>query len=125
MSNTKLHAAMEQIKAILQQHDITGSIVLHTPGFTECFFHVDASFSCAKIKGSDMYLNAKLAADFEGDTKAWAKQVRDTTEMFHGFVVGTHRQHANCMDILTQIKHAVKVDLEQIQHSPYSNQPAY
>lgn len=46
----KLKKAMAEILAILDKHDINGSVVLHSPGYGEHFMKVDASYSCAKIE---------------------------------------------------------------------------
>lgn len=45
----KLKKAMDEILAVLNKHDINGSIILHSPGFGEHFMKIDASYSCAKI----------------------------------------------------------------------------
>lgn len=46
----KLKRVMEDIKAILKEEDIAGTVVLHTPGFSEFLLKIDPSYSCAFIE---------------------------------------------------------------------------
>jgi hypothetical protein len=57
----KLKVVMEEIKKILSDNDITGFVVLHTPGFSEYLNHVEASYSCAKVtdNGIEFKLSSK------------------------------------------------------------------
>ena len=43
----KLKTAAEEIKEILNKHDIAASMVLHTPGHGEFLNHILTSYSCA------------------------------------------------------------------------------
>jgi hypothetical protein len=55
----KLKKAMEEIKAVLNKHDIAASVILHTPGFTEYLNHVDTSYSCVTIEGNKLRIQTK------------------------------------------------------------------
>jgi|SRR6185437_106134 len=55
----KLKIAMEEIKEILNKHDIAGFIILHTPGFSEYLNHLMASYSCAKVMPDGIRLKLK------------------------------------------------------------------
>lgn len=55
----KLKKAMEDIKSILKKYDIAGSIVLHTPGFSEYLNHIDTSYSCAKMENGGIRIRSK------------------------------------------------------------------
>jgi hypothetical protein len=57
----KLKKAMEQIKKLLTENDITGLVILHTPGFSEYLNHCTASYSCAKPDASGIRLELKAA----------------------------------------------------------------
>ena len=57
----KLKKAMKQIKAVLDEHDIAGSVVLHTPGFGEHFIKLDPSYSAMKIKDEALHIRVKEA----------------------------------------------------------------
>lgn len=46
----KLKKAMQEVRQVLEEHDIAGSVVLHTPGFSEYLIHISPSYSCAKIE---------------------------------------------------------------------------
>lgn len=45
----KLKKAMEEIKEILQKHDIAATVTLHTEGHAEYLNHITPSYSCAKM----------------------------------------------------------------------------
>lgn len=78
----KLKKAMEQIKAILKEHDIAAMVVLHTPGHSEYVIRIDPSYSCAKFEGEDrIRVKAKLKEDFAGDKNAWEQTLSDTSNM--------------------------------------------
>ena len=55
----KLKKAMEDIKTILKENDITGVVVLHTPGFSEYLNHCTASYSCATVTHDGIRLRLK------------------------------------------------------------------
>ncbi len=55
----KLKKAMQQIKNILEENDIAGFVVLHTPGFSEYLNHVQTSYSCATVTTDGVILKLK------------------------------------------------------------------
>ena len=55
----KLKAVMEQIKTILKENDVAGSVVLHTPGYSEFFNFIEPSYSVAKIISNGIHIKAK------------------------------------------------------------------
>lgn len=57
----KLKKAMEKIKAILKENDISGFVVLHTPGFSEYVNHLQTSYSCAKVVPHGIEFKLKTA----------------------------------------------------------------
>lgn len=79
----KLKIAAEEIKAILEKHDIAGLVVLHTPRHAEYVMKVNPSYSCAKLENDGIRIKAKLQEDFNGDKKAWETTVRDTSNMLN------------------------------------------
>ena len=74
---------MEEIKAILNKHNIAGMIVIHTPGFSEYLLKIDPSYSCAKIEGDHIRVKANLVKDFSGDKKAFEFKAASTSNMFN------------------------------------------
>lgn len=79
----KLKIAAEEIKAVLEKHDIAGLVVLHTPGHAEYLMKVNPTYSCAKLENDGIRIKAKLQEDFNGDKKAWETTVRDTSNMLN------------------------------------------
>ena len=53
----KLKISISEIKAILEKHDIAGSIVLHTPGNSEYLMHINPTYSCAKLQDGGIRMN--------------------------------------------------------------------
>lgn len=83
----KLKKAMEQIKGILDEHDIAGVVMLHTPGHGEYLMKIDPSYSAAKyetIPGEENALGIRVKIKEAEVGKNKAKQLaEDTTNMFH------------------------------------------
>lgn len=52
----KLKKAMEQIKTILQENDIAGIVVIHTPGFSEYIHHLETSYSGATVMEKGVHI---------------------------------------------------------------------
>lgn len=57
----KLKTAMEEIKAVLNKHDIAGFVILHTPGHSEYLNHCTTSYSCATVTPEGVRLRLKEA----------------------------------------------------------------
>ena len=49
----KLKNAMEEIKQILNKHDIAGLIVLHEPGYGEHYIKINPSYSALEFKNRE------------------------------------------------------------------------
>jgi hypothetical protein len=80
----KLKIAAEEIKQILEKHDIAGVIVLHTPGYGEHILHLMPSYSCVKHDPLGLRVRA-MAADFNGDTAKRDQVITDTANMMSLF----------------------------------------
>jgi hypothetical protein len=80
----KLKIAMEEIKAILDKHDIAAVVVLHEPSFIECLTRINPSYSCASFteKEEGIRVRAKLE-DFGGDQEIRNQKLADTANMLH------------------------------------------
>ncbi len=74
---------MQQIQGILLKNDIAGSIVLHTPGFSEYLNHVSPTYSCATMEANGLLRIRAKAEDYNGDVKIRNEKLRDTSDMFH------------------------------------------
>ena len=82
----KLKKAMEEIKEIMEKHDIAGAVFLHTPGFGEQHMKVDPSYSCAfweyKPGQEGIRIRTRLQEDYQGDKQKRNDAIRDTVNMF-------------------------------------------
>lgn len=63
MPDPKLKLAMEEIKAVLNKHDIAGMCFLASPSHTEFLIKLDATWTCFIHEGGLLRLRA-LAKDF-------------------------------------------------------------
>lgn len=71
---------MEEVKQVLQKHNIAGVVVLHTPGFSEYLYHLTPTYSCASIasNGNMVFKGAKKHYDDEADRH---NKLKDTANM--------------------------------------------
>lgn len=85
----KLKKAMEQIKAIIKEHDIAAFVVLHTPDYSEYLNAVSPSYSCATLEQKE--LRFKLKTSEVGKEKA-LEIAHGTASMITHFadMVGKH-----------------------------------
>lgn len=118
----KLKKAMEQIKSIMNDNDIGGFVVLHSPGNSEYFTKVDPSYSCAKFEGDNLRVRAKLQEDFQGNKKAWHKKVTDTVNLFQHIedVAGIH--FINFSAVIKQLEKQIEIDSTKGGHSSHTTQ---
>lgn len=87
----KLLRAMAAIKEILEEENIAGVIVLHTPGYVQTGIKIDPSYSCCSIKDGKYKINALLREDFGGNKEAMVQRVGDTADMLNGLVTNAAR----------------------------------
>jgi hypothetical protein len=78
----KLKVAAEEIKEILRKHDITASIVLHTPQCGEYVNHLTASYSCAYMYNDEELRFYAKRKDFNSDEEH-RKKKEDTANMLN------------------------------------------
>ena len=79
----KLKKAMEEIKKILDEHDIAGFVALHTPGHGEYFMHLTPSYSCVQVDNATggFRVRSRIQEDHNGDKQAQEKIFSDTANM--------------------------------------------
>lgn len=53
MSDPRLKTAMEQIKAVLREHDIAGIVVLNSETSTEYLVHLETSWTAIRIEDGE------------------------------------------------------------------------
>lgn len=109
----KLKKAMEEIKSILKKHDIAGSIVLHTPGFSEYLNHIDTSYSCAKMESGGIRIRSK------GRPK---QDLADTVNMITHFGDTNGMVAMQFFEIKEQLKKHVDIDETDGRHSSHTDQ---
>jgi hypothetical protein len=97
----KLKKMIEQIRQILIENDCAGSVVLHTPGFSEYLNHIAPSYSCAKIK--DGAVKVKLVTAEVGKDKA--KEIAtNTLNMFYHLAKWTATHDMMYMELEEMLK---------------------
>lgn len=98
----KLKTAMERIKKILEENDIAGFVVLHTPpNFSEYLNYISPSYSCANFDGSNIRFTAK--ASELGKEKAYQQQA-DTYNMITHFADVISMNALNYIEIKDALK---------------------
>ena len=104
----KLKKAIAQIKDILDEHDIAGAVVLHTPGHGEHLFKIDPSYSCAFIDNSPgvhgIRVRTRLQEDYSGDARKRHQAQEDTVNMFDimSHLVGTQAMY--CIETMKMLE---------------------
>jgi hypothetical protein len=64
----RLKIARVEIEAVLKKHDLSGVVVLHTPGMAEFFYDIQPSYSCVWLDEAVPMLRIKSkVADYGGD----------------------------------------------------------
>lgn len=106
--NPKLKKAMEEIKDILDKHDIAGAVVLHTPGHGEYLFKIDPSYSCAFIDNTPgvegIRVRTRLQEDYNGDAKKRHQAQEDTVNMFDIFANLIGRQAVYSIETMKMLE---------------------
>lgn len=118
----KLKKVMAKIQAILNEEDIAGSVVLHTPGHAEYFMKVDPSYSCAKIEGDMLRIKAKLQEDFQGDKKAWTKKMTDTVNMISLMADSNLHNGNSLVEMMKLLREKFEIEETDHDHSSHTTQ---
>lgn len=117
----KLKKAMEEIKAVLDKHDIGGIVVIHTPGNAEFLLKVNPSYSCAQFNGDELRVRARLEKDFGGDKKAWEQKVRDTSNMLNLISEVGMQTVLSVAEISRMLDKTVNASHSDAEYTPHKN----
>lgn len=79
----KLKKVMEEIKSLLEENDVAGHVVLHTPGHAEYLMHLTPSYSCLTIDEATgrVRFKSRLQEDHGGDVELQRKTLEGTANM--------------------------------------------
>lgn len=117
----KLKTAMDRIKAVLKEYDIAGTVVLHTPGFSEFLLKLDPSYSIAELKGDTIKIKAKKE-DFNGDVKARDAALSDTVNMITHFADTNGMVALNMMQVMDMLKKEIDIETNRGNISSHTEQ---
>lgn len=78
-----LKKAVQEIKEILDKHDIAGVVVLHTPGHSEYLIKLDPTYSCVKKQNGGYRIKSNLQEDHNGDKEEQIKVQKETANMLN------------------------------------------
>ena len=109
----KLKKAMEEIKAVLKKHDIAGSIVLHSPGFSEYLNHIDTSYSCATLESGGIRVRSK------GRPK---QHLADTVNMVTHFSETSGRVAMQFFELKALLEKHIDIDETDGSHTSHTEQ---
>lgn len=111
-SDPKLLLAMEQIKAILSNHDIGAVVILQSETHGEWLNHISPSWSAAKLfandQGEGIHVKA-LAKDYPS-AEAHKRALELTTGMLFGFRDGAERIARNMEAVLAELSKVLHID---------------
>lgn len=79
----RLKKAAQEIKEILDKHDIAGVVVLHTPGNSEYLVKLDPTYSCVKTENGGYRIKSNLQEDHKGDKQEQIKVQKETANMLN------------------------------------------
>ena len=103
----KLKKAMEQIKVILEEHDIAASVILHTPGHSEYFNKINPSYSCVSFEGEKLKIQARLTEDFNGNKETLKETISNTSNMLKLLSDVTGRMSLSFFEISDELAEVV------------------
>jgi hypothetical protein len=115
----KLKKAIEQIKTILKENDISGFVVLHTPGFSEWLNHLETSYSCAKVCPEGVRL--KIKESEVGREKA-QQLASDTYNQIYHLTKHILKGAKYYMDVEDYLNKHYKVDFDDGGESSHQQQ---
>jgi hypothetical protein len=115
MPDPKLQTAMEQIKAVLRQHDIAAVVLLSSESQVEYLHEIAPSWSCLRFEpapeGRQAVRFKALAKDFSSK-EAHKKCLQDTIGMVVGFLDALNHSRENYVLIARLI--AAEIPFEHI-----------
>lgn len=117
----KLRQAMEEIKAVLNKHDIAGVVVLHSPGYGEHYMKLDPSYSSVKmvqVEGNDVGIKLNVDSKTHPDPKERKKAVTNSVNMVEILYELTDLKTDNLSDISTAIHKAFENKGTYIENTP-------
>lgn len=117
----KLKIATEEIKQILQKHDIAASVVLHTPGFSEYLLHITPSYSCAWLENGGIRVRAKKE-DYNGDEAMRNKRLTDTVNMIRLLSDTTGQNALALLEVADHIDKVIGAEHRGGGHSTHTTQ---
>lgn len=96
----KLKNVIAQIKAILKENDIAGSVVLHSPGFSEYAIHLNTSYSSATFLGGELRVKTD---HLPVPNEEKERLLRGTSNMLHHLSTVNGHMALNLIDISDKI----------------------
>lgn len=105
----KLKKVMEQIKLILKANNVGASIVLHRPGFSEFYLHVNPDYSCITMENQGLRIRAK-ASDFGGDKKKRNQVIEDSVSLIQHLADTSGSTSLMMYNVLDQLKKVMDID---------------
>lgn len=109
----RLKKAMDEIKQVLGRYDIAGSVVLHTPGFSEYLNHINTSYSCAKLESGGIRVRSK------GRTR---QDLSDTVNMITHFGEVSAMVALQFLELKDELAKHMDIDETNGNHTSHTDQ---
>jgi hypothetical protein len=119
----KLKKAAEEIKAILEKHDIAGIVHLHTPGHAEYITKLNPSYSCVKFQSNgDVRIQSRLQEDHNGNREERNQFQSDTSNMLSLLSDSTGNMALSIMDMSRKMDEIIGAEHGDTSHTSHTTQ---
>lgn len=102
MPDPKLQMAMEEIKAIIQKHDLSASVLLQNQTHGEFFYELSPSWSCITLT-TDGQIGVKCKAKTGGDDEK--ERLRVSVGLIMGILDHARKQEKNMSEVVELLIH--------------------
>jgi hypothetical protein len=125
MPDSKLVAAMSEIEAVLNKHDIGAVVLLASPTHIQHLLKVNCSWSCAKLEDDAEGRRLSVYSHHSQfpDKATQKKCVEDTIGMFAGFQTVLGRELENLQRLLAVLGQHVQINHIDVDEGDYGARP--
>lgn len=117
----KLKKVMEQIKLILKANNVGASIVLHRPGFSEFYLHLNPNYSCVTLDGDRLRIRAKKE-DYNGNTTKRDLAITNSVNMIQHLADTSGQTSLMMYNVMEQLKKVMDIDSDDGDFTSHTTQ---
>jgi hypothetical protein len=113
MPDTKVEAAIEEVKAVLQKHDLAGVVFVASPTNVEYLYHLDPSWTCLRIL-PDGGIGARAKREDFPNLEAQKECVRVSVSIVAGFADMGRLMNERFMQLLLALGKKFKISIVNV-----------